>query len=87
MTRLTIFFISLMVAASSATAGSFAPLELKDLYFGEALYSAYQGDWFDSIARLDAELAQHRGLDEPQLDTLYHHINLAEFAVGDFELA
>ena len=29
----------------------------------------------------------HHGLDEPERDTLYYHINHAEFAVGDFELA
>ena len=60
---------------------------LKDLYFGEALYDAYQGDHFDAIARLDTELGQYHGLDEPQLDTLYFHINEAEFFVGDFELS
>ena len=60
---------------------------LKDVYFGEALYHAFQGDWFQSIARLDTELGQYRGLDEPARDTLYYHVNHAEFAVGDFELA
>ena len=59
---------------------------LKDVYFGEALYHAFQGDWFQSIARLDTELGQYRGLDEPALDSLYYHINQAEFDVGDFEL-
>jgi hypothetical protein len=68
-------------------ASTTTPKSLKDLYFGEALYYAYQGDWFDSIARLDTELAQFHGLDEPELDSLYHHLNQAEFAVGDFELA
>jgi len=72
---------------SSATAGTTAPKELKDLYFGESLYDAFQGDWFDAISRLDTELAQHYGLDEPKRDSLYYHINQAEFAVGDFELA
>ncbi len=60
--------------------------DLRDLYFGEALYHAYQGQYFDAIQRLDTELAQYRGLDEPGLDTLHHHINDAEFSVGDFEL-
>ena len=36
--------------------------------------------------RLDTELAQHHGLDEPQLDSLHYHISGAEFSVGDFEL-
>ncbi len=59
---------------------------LRDLYFGEALYHAYQGQYFDAIQRLDTELAQYHRLDEPQLDTLHYHINDAEFSVGDFEL-
>jgi hypothetical protein len=64
-----------------------APKELRDLYFGEALYYAFQGDWFDAISRLDTELMQHHGVDEPERDTLHYHINQAEFDVGDFELA
>jgi len=60
--------------------------ELRDLYFGEALYHAYQGQFFDAIQRLDTELAMYHGLDEPALDTLTYHVNDAEFSVGDFEL-
>src|SRR5690348_13624219 len=60
--------------------------ELKDLYFGEALYHAYQGQYFDAIQRLDTELGMYHGLDQPELDTLHYHINDAEFSVGDFEL-
>jgi hypothetical protein len=77
----------LIFSASPAPAGAFAPKELKDLYFGETLYYAFQGDWFDAIARLDTELMQHYGVDESERDTLHHHINEAEFDVGDFELA
>ena len=87
MYRLFIILTFLVFSVSSATAGTTAPKELKDLYFGEALYDAFQGDWFDAISRLDTELAQHYGLDEPKRDSLYYHINQAEFAVGDFELA
>src|SRR5207344_2330877 len=61
-------------------------VDLKDLYFGEALYHAYQGRCFDAVQRLDTELAMYHGLDEPGLDTLHFHINDAEFSVGDFEL-
>ncbi|HXV76840.1 MAG TPA: tetratricopeptide repeat protein [Candidatus Polarisedimenticolaceae bacterium] len=60
--------------------------ELRDLYFGEALYHAQQGRYFDALERLDTEIAQYRDLDEPGLDTLHYHINDAEFSVGDFEL-
>src|SRR3989475_10477285 len=73
--------LALRLAARPATGG-----DLRDLYFGEALYHAYQGQYFDAIERLDTELAQYRGLDEPELDTLHYHINGAEFSVGDFEL-
>src|SRR5438874_12446988 len=60
--------------------------DLRDLYFGEALYHADQGQYFDALQRLDTELAMYHGLDEPRLDTLHYHINDAEFSVGDFEL-
>ncbi len=87
MYRLLVLSTILILAASPAAAGTSAPEELKDLYFGEALYYAFQGDCFDAVARLDTELTQHHGLDEPERDTLYYHINQAEFAVGDLELA
>lgn len=58
----------------------------KDLYFSEGLYYAYQEDYFDAISRLDAELGQYYGLDEPELNTLHPFINNAEFSIGDFEL-
>jgi hypothetical protein len=60
--------------------------DLRDLYFGEALYYAYQGQYFEALQRLDTEVALYRGLDQPGLDTLHYHINEAEFSVGDFEL-
>lgn len=88
MYRLVIFLISSWLLVSSALAASTtAPEELKDLYFGETLYYAFQEEWFDAIARLDTELTLHHGLDQPELDSLYIHVGLAEFAVGDFELA
>src|SRR5499425_3171192 len=79
--RLIALSLVLGLAAGPAFGG-----ELKDLFFGEALYHAYQGQYFEAIERLDAELAQYHGLDEPKLDTLHYYINDAEFSVGDFEL-
>src|SRR5205809_2131198 len=73
--------LALGLAVCPATGG-----DLRDLYFGEALYHAYQGQYFDALQRLDTELAQYHVLDEPQLDTLHYHIGNAEFSVGDFEL-
>jgi tetratricopeptide (TPR) repeat protein len=75
-----------VLAAAVLVAGPCAGAELGDLHYGEALYQANQGLFFDALVRLDTELAQHYGLDEPALDTLQVHINGAEFSVGDFEL-
>jgi hypothetical protein len=61
-------------------------LDLRDLYFGESLYYAFQGDYFDALERVDAEVAGHYGVDEPALDSLQYHIKTAEFSVGAFEL-
>jgi predicted negative regulator of RcsB-dependent stress response len=76
---------TLLVRPGCAVGAPPAP-ELRDLYFGEALYYAYQGGYFDALERLDAELAQHRRVDEPERDSLQYHVGQAEFSVGDFEL-
>ena len=60
--------------------------ELKDLYFGEALYYAHQGDFFAALERLDTEVRQHDSVDEPELDSLHYHMDDAHFSLGDFEL-
>jgi tetratricopeptide (TPR) repeat protein len=73
--------LALGLAVHPATGG-----DVRDLYFGEALYHAHQGHYFDALQRLDTELAQYHALDEPALDSLHYHINNAEFSVGDFEL-
>ncbi len=86
MSRFLILLASLLFAAPALATSTAAPKDLKDLYFGEALYYAYQDDWFEAIARLDSELGQYRGLDEPALNSLYYHVDQAEFNVGDFEL-
>ena len=73
------------VLAATAACPAIAD-DVRDLYFGEALYQAYQGQYFDALERLDPELAQHRRVDEPELDSLQYHIRQADFSVGDFEL-
>jgi hypothetical protein len=79
-------WLSVGVALAAMSARPAVAADLRDLYFGEALYQAYQGQYFDALERLDAELAQHRRVDEPQLDSLQYHIRQADFSVGDFEL-
>jgi len=81
MSRRLIALCLVLGLVSPATA-----VDLRDLYFGEALFHAYQGQFFDAVQRLDTELAMYHGLDEPGLDTLHFHVNDAEFSVGDFEL-
>src|SRR5215510_10737059 len=75
-----------LVLAVGLSAPPAVGADLRDPYFGEALYRVYQGQFFDALQRLDTELAQYHGLYEPRLDTLHFHINDAEFAVGDLEL-
>src|SRR5205823_15074533 len=79
-------WLSLGVALAAIAARPTIAADLRDVYFGEALYQAYQGQYFDALERLDAELAQPRRLDEPELDSLQHHIRQADFSVGDLEL-
>ncbi len=81
-------FICLLFIASAtdANARRNSP-ELKDIFFGEVLYNAYQDKYFDAISKLDAELGQFRTLDEPGLDPFSAHLGLAEFSVGDLELS
>jgi len=73
-------------AAVLLSAGPAASAELEDPYFGEALYHAFQERYFEALERLDAEIGQHYGVDEPELDSLHPHIDHAEFSIGDFEL-
>lgn len=71
------------------SAGVFAANESSsktDLFFNEGLYYAYQENYFDAISRIDAELGQYYGLDEPELNSLHFYLNNAEFSIGDFEL-
>src|SRR6185312_7217858 len=86
--RIIGFGMVLALAAGPALAGDQKPPKngKDDLFFDEAFYHAYQGQYFEAIQRLDTELAQYHRLDEPQLDTLHYDINEAEFSVGDFEL-
>jgi len=76
------FFVSLSVHAASGLKN----VELRDLYFGEALYYAYQDKHFEALARLDTELMLHYGVDESDLDPLFLNLGQAEFSVGDIEL-
>lgn len=77
--------VSMMLISSMAVVPVNAD-ELKDLYFGEALYYANQGQYFEALERLDTEVKQYHDVDEPELDSLFYYIDDAEFSLGDFEL-
>jgi hypothetical protein len=76
----------LIAFAVLLSAGAAAGADLEDPYFGEALFHAYQERYFEALERLDTEIGQHYGVDEPELDSLHPYIDHAEFSVGDFEL-
>ena len=84
--RLIIFPVILLNISSAHAAEKTHQGEVEDLFFGEALYHAYQSEYFNAISRLDTELMQYYDLDEQNLSSLYHHIGDAEFSVGDYEL-
>jgi hypothetical protein len=86
MFRLICILACLLFATSALAANPYTSKGLQDVYYGEALYHAFQGDWFQAVARLDTELAQHGRVDEPARDTLHYHLGQAVFGVGDFEL-
>ena len=75
-------FVAIILFAFSGNAES----DLRDPFFGEAIFHAHQGEYFEALERLDSELSQHYQIDERSLDTLFSHIDQAEFSVGDFEL-
>lgn len=79
--------IALILSAATLQAAEKKHPELKDIFFGEALYYAFQNDFFNAIKKLDTELGQYYALDEPELDPFHLHIDQAEFAVGDLELS
>lgn len=82
-----IIFLSVFVCSLSTYATSgLKDVELRDLYFGEILFYAYQDLPFDALAKLDTELSQYYELDESELDPFYMHRGQAEFSVGDMEM-
>jgi Flp pilus assembly protein TadD len=76
-----------MLCSSATLAEPDRPAELRDLFFGDALFSAYQDDYFSAISKLDVELEQYYSQDEPQLDPFHLIINQAEFSIGDLEIS
>ena len=86
MLRNGIFIAAFFCSLSSYAASGLKDVELRDLYFGEVLFYAYQDKYFEALERLDSELIQHYRVDESNLDPLSLNLGQAEFSVGDIEL-
>ncbi|MBT8120875.1 MAG: hypothetical protein KJN89_14260 [Gammaproteobacteria bacterium] len=84
--RNTLILSALLCSTSLYAASGLKDVELRDLYFGEVLYYAYQDLHFDALARLDTELSQYYELDESGLDPFHKHLTQAEFSVGELEM-
>jgi len=84
---ISFFFILLLVFNAVAENTIDKAPELKDIFYGESLFYAFQDKHFDAISKLDAELGQFYALDNPSLDPFNQHLNHAEFSIGSFELA
>ncbi|MCP4471013.1 MAG: hypothetical protein GY815_10055 [Gammaproteobacteria bacterium] len=84
--RRLIFLVACLGSLPVMAASGLKNIELRDLYFGEVLFYAYQDLHFDALARLDIELTQHYRIDESELDPMHLNLGQAEFSVGDIEL-
>ena len=84
--RIIILLSALLCGLTVSASSSLKDVELRDLYFGEVLYFAYQDMHFESLSLLDAELSQYYKLDESELDSMHLHLGQAEFSVGDLEM-
>jgi hypothetical protein len=84
--RFTLILSVFLCGPSLYAASGLKDVELRDLYFGEVLYYAYQDLHFDALARLDTELSQYYELDESDLDPFHSHLTQAEFSVGELEM-
>ena len=80
-----IVFICGLVVSLSAKADAEQPS--KDIFFSEALFYAYQNEYFKAIVKLNTELGQYYLQDEPELDPFHYQIGQAEFSIGDLELS
>jgi hypothetical protein len=76
--------LACLLFACVLAAGTAGAEDMKYLYdYGDALFYAYQGEWFEAIARLDAQEAPSAEFDESEIDVPY---NISDRVVGSFEL-
>ncbi len=84
MSRYPVLLAFLLFTALALAAGRAGSEDMKALYDdGEALFYAYQGEWFEAMARLDAGQAQSHGRDDSERSGL---VNRTDRVAGDIEL-
>lgn len=83
MPRLLAMLAFLMVAAPAFAAGTETPDNRAKLSYGNALYYAFQDEWFEAISRLDAQSIRFRGVDQARYEALSNQIGPV---AGWFEL-
>ena len=86
LSRYPLFIAACLGSLGANAASGLNNVELRDLYFGEVLFYAYQDKHYEALSRLDTELLQHYRVDEAELDPLFLNLGQAEFSVGDIEL-
>jgi len=80
-------FVSGLFSPAVGAADKKGKRDIRDLFFGEAVFHAEQADYFAAVTRLDAELAQYYSLDDPKSDSLSFHREESELFVADLELS
>ena len=80
----SLFVLTFLLFAAPALAAGAAALEgIQNLYSGDALYYAHQGDWLEAIVRLDANQARLRAIDKARFEAFSGRFSVA---AGRFEL-
>ncbi|MDH4234496.1 MAG: tetratricopeptide repeat protein, partial [Gallionella sp.] len=87
MMRRYILLFGLCLPQLAAASADDSHISVKDIYFGEALYYAYQGRYVDSIPRLDIGFGRFYEQGKPGPDPLHFQFGHSRFSAGDFELS
>ena len=64
--RSLVFYRRLLIVMALLPFAAAAEQDLEDPFLGEALYHAYQGEYFEALERLDSELAQRASASRPE---------------------
>ena len=81
---LTLLLCSLCWASVASASVVSSSAAMRNLQLGEAFYHAYQGDYVDAVAGLDAKSARFYRLDDPNLDALHFQDSDLPFTSTDF---